>query len=156
MLIISVKGRPAPQGSKDLGSAGQLLESSPYLPAWRQAVKVGAYRAYQAAGIRHSELPLFPPGKPVTFERIVFLVEPTQCRAAGTDEPIGEPDVDKLLRATLDALGGARGKQATARLFADDSQVTATGQLRKARPVPGVALYDRPGALIIVNWENGS
>lgn len=147
-LIIRVGGRPAPQGSKDLGSAGQLLEQSPYLPAWRQAVKVGTYRAYQAAGIRHERLPLFPRGVPVELERCVFIVRADQCRAAGTDEPTGEPDIDKLLRATLDALGGAR--KGTARLFADDSQVVAIDGLRKVRPLPGVDGYDRSGALIIV------
>jgi Holliday junction resolvase RusA-like endonuclease len=147
-LIIRVKGRPAPQGSKDLGSAGQLLEQSPYLPAWRQAVKVGAYRAYQSANIRHEQLPLFPRGEPVELERCVFIMQPDQCRAAGTDEPTGEPDVDKLLRATLDALGGA--KKGSARLFADDSQVVVIDGLRKVRPLPGVDGYDRPGALIIV------
>lgn len=147
-LIIRVDGRPAPQGSKERGSAGQLLESSPYLLPWRQAVKVGAYRAYQAAGIPHSDLPLFPAGVPVEFERFVFLVRPEQCRALDTDEPVGPPDVDKLLRATLDALGGAR--KGTARLYADDSQVKGIDGLRKERPVPGVPMYDRPGALIIV------
>lgn len=144
-LTIYVYGRPAPQGSKDFGSAGQLLEQSPYLPAWRQAVKVATYTAYQSAGIRHTELPLIPWPDPVTIERCTFYVHDAQCRAADTDEPTGAPDVDKLLRATLDALGGAR--QGTARLFADDSQVTRITELSKQRPAPG-----RPsGALIIVS-----
>ena len=34
-LRVTVAGRPAPQGSKRLGGAGQLREQSAYLPAWR-------------------------------------------------------------------------------------------------------------------------
>ena|SRR5688572_2003426 len=130
-----------------------MLESSAYLPAWRQAVRVATFRAYALAGIAPDRLPLFPAGSPVHFERLVFLLHDAQCRAAGTDEPLGEPDVDKLLRGTLDALGGAKDPKRSARLFADDSQVVAIDGLRKARPLPGVDGYDRPGALIIVRGE---
>lgn len=147
-LTIRVKGRPAPQGSKSLGSAGQLLEQSPYLPAWRTAVKVGAYKAYQEAGISHTELPLFRAGTPVTVEWCVFLLHPEQCRIEGSDLPLGEPDVDKLLRSTLDALGGAK-KWATARVFADDAQVWRVCDLSKRRPQVG----EDPGAFIIISNE---
>ena len=144
-LTIYVFGRPAPQGSKERGSAGQLLESSPYLPAWRAAVKRAAFEAYARAGIRPEQLPLVPSGIPVVVERCTFYMGPDQCRCEGTDEPLGPPDVDKLLRATLDALGGGRRK--TARLFADDSQVKQVLDLGKERPAPG-----RPtGALIIIS-----
>lgn len=141
-LDITVIGRPAPQGSHGLGSAGQFLDASPYLAAWRRAVKIGAYQAYRQAGLSAS-LPVFPAGTPVTVERCTFYVDREQCRAAGTDEPVGDPDIDKLLRATLDALGGA--KKETARLFADDAQVVAIRDLSKTR-----AMAD-PGALIIVS-----
>lgn len=144
-LILHVFGRPAPQGSKELGSAGQLIEQSPYLPAWRVAVKVAAYKAYAAAGIRHASLPVFPRQVPVIIERCTFYVGDDQCRIEGSDEPLGAPDVDKLLRATLDPLGG--GKSKTARLFADDSQVKTIRELGKDRPAKG----GRTGAFIIVS-----
>jgi Holliday junction resolvase RusA-like endonuclease len=144
-LVITVKGRPAPQGSKQLGSAGQLLEQSAYLPAWRVAVKVGAYKAYQAADIRHTELPVFAAGTPVVVEQCTFYLADEQCRAEGTDLPLGTPDIDKLLRATLDALGGQQ--QGSARLFADDAQVVRIRDLAKERPAPGRST----GALIIVS-----
>jgi crossover junction endodeoxyribonuclease RusA len=140
-LTIHVYGRPAPQGSKDLGGAGQLLEQSPYLPAWRVAVKRGAYEAYREAGIDPARLPLFAAGVPVTIERCWFYVTAEQCRSAGTDEPVGGPDIDKLLRAALDPLGGA--KRGSARVFADDAQVTCVKDLQKRRGVTG-------GALIII------
>ncbi len=143
-LALYVYGRPAPQGSKDLGGAGQLLEQSPYLPAWRVAVKVAAYKAYKAAGIHQDQLPLIPAGRPVIVELCRFYVGPDQCRAEGTEEPLGAPDVDKLLRATLDPLGGA--KRGSARLFADDSQVKTIRELGKERAGPG----SPTGALIII------
>ena len=155
-LTIRANGRPAPQGSKELGTGGALLESSIYLPAWRQAVRIAAFRAYAEHAILPPALPLYPRGRVVRFERIVFVVTDEQCRAAGTDEPIGEPDVDKLLRGTLDALGGAKDPKRSARLYADDSQVKTIGLLDKTRPMD-IDGYDRPGAMIIVapaDWES--
>lgn len=139
-------GRPAPQGSKKLGGAGQLLEQSAYLPAWRAAVKIGCYKAYAAVGLAGDRIPLFPRTVGVHIEQLTFLVDATQCRTDGTDLPLGTPDVDKLLRSTLDALGGAR--RDTARLFEDDSQVIRISNMSKQRPA-GV----RPGAIIIVSDE---
>jgi crossover junction endodeoxyribonuclease RusA len=143
-LSIFVVGRPAPQGSKQRGAAGQLLEQSTYLLAWRAACRIGAYRAFAAADILVDRLPLFPAGVPVYISRCEFSVSPQQCRADGSDEPIGTPDIDKLLRSTLDALGGAHGK--TARVFADDSQIVSIDGLRKVRKPGGVS-----GAHIIIS-----
>lgn len=142
-INIAAFGRPAPQGSHDLGSAGQFLDASPYLAAWRAAVKNGAFRAYKSLRIAPASLPLFPAGTPVTIESCTFYVAPDQCRAAGTDEPLGMPDVDKLLRATLDALGGA--KKNTARLYEDDAQVWRIRDLSKVRAA------GRTGAFIVVS-----
>ncbi len=145
-LTIIVHGRPAPQGSHDLGSAGQVLDSSPYLKAWRQAVRLAALRASARDGVRPEQLPLFPAGVPVIVEQLVFYVLPEQCRAADTDEPIGPPDLDKLLRATLDGLGGAKNPKCHARLFADDAQVKTIRELGKERSTSGI-----PGAFIVVS-----
>jgi Holliday junction resolvase RusA-like endonuclease len=139
LLTIRVVGRPAPQGSKDLGGAGQLIEKSPYLAAWRQAVKIAAFRTYAAAGIDPRDLPLYPAGAPVVIERLTFHMFASQ--------PTSPPDIDKLLRATLDALGGMADKGKTARLFHDDSQVVEIRQLSKVRRAEGEA----PGAVIIVS-----
>lgn len=143
-LTIAAIGRPAPQGSKQLGGAGQLLEQSAYLPAWRQAVKIAAYEEYRRRGIIPSSLPVFGPGVPVVIESLTFFVGPDQCRANGTDEPLGTPDIDKLLRAVLDALGGAKGNHSSARCFADDSQVVEIRGLRKVRATT------QTGALIVI------
>lgn len=145
-LAIIAPGRPAPQGSHNLGGAGQLLDSSSYLKGWRQAVKLAAWRACQERGIRPEQLPLFPAGVPVIIEQLTFYLADDQCRAVGTDAPVGKPDVDKLLRATLDALGGARSPRNHARLYADDSQVVEIRRLSKERSPSGV-----PGAYIVIS-----
>lgn len=141
-LSIAAIGRPAPQGSKQLGGAGQLLEQSAYLPAWRQAVKIAAYEEYKRRGINPSTLPIFGAGVPVVIESCTFFVGPDQCRAEGTDEPLGTPDIDKLLRAVLDALGGAKG---SGRVFADDAQVIEIRGLRKLRAT------SQTGAMIVIS-----
>lgn len=144
-LTIRVFGRPAPQGSKELGGAGQLRESSRYLAAWRRQVVIGAYRAYAAVGVAPTALPIFPAGAPVHLLLCTFIVTEQQCRADDTDDPVGKPDVDKLLRSTLDALGGRTDPRNTARLFADDSQVTRVRELGKVR-----ATAEQPAGAIII------
>jgi Holliday junction resolvase RusA-like endonuclease len=144
-LSIAAIGRPAPQGSKQLGGAGQLLEQSAYLPAWRAAVKIAAFEEYRRLSISPKALPVFGAGVPVVIESCTFFVGPQQCRADNTDEPIGTPDIDKLLRAVLDALGGAKGNHSSARCFADDSQVVEIRGLRKVRATT------QTGALIVIS-----
>jgi hypothetical protein len=141
-LSIAAIGRPAPQGSKQLGGAGQLREQSAYLPAWRAAVKIAAFERYRLLGIDPASLPVFPAGVPVIVEQCTFFVGPDQCRAEGTDEPIGTPDIDKLLRAVLDALGGAKG---SGRVFADDAQVVEIRALRKLRAT------SQTGVMIVIS-----
>lgn len=141
---IEIPGRPAPQGSKRVGTAGEMIEQSDYLPAWKVAIKTAAFRAYRAAGLTEDALPLFPAGVPLTITQCVFYVGPDQCRAAGTVAPVGTPDIDKLLRGLLDGLGG--GRRGTARLFADDSQIVSIAHLSKQR----IADPARAGAIIVI------
>jgi Holliday junction resolvase RusA-like endonuclease len=109
-LTVEVVGRPAPQGSKRLGEHGQMREQSAYLPAWRAAVKLAVYGRYKEIGVRPADLPMFvgPVRVAVTF----YLSDATRVD--------GPPDLDKLLRSTLDALGGSKSG---ARVFEDDSRV---------------------------------
>lgn len=113
-LLVTVTGRPAPQGSKELGEHGQMLESSPYLAAWRQAVKRAVYKRYKALRVRPEDLPYLR--GPVAVG-LVFLL-PRSRRTFGADGqrgsgPVGwridgPPDLDKLTRSTWDALTAAR------------------------------------------------
>lgn len=105
-LVVAVRGRPAPQGSKRSGQYGQLREQSNYLPAWRAAVRLAVYERYRALDVLASQLPLFR--GPVAVSCVFWL---------DTGDRIdGPPDFDKLLRSTWDALTAAR-------VWEDDSRV---------------------------------
>lgn len=116
-LAVTVEGRPAPQGSKKFGEHGQMIESSPYLPAWRGKVKTAVYRAYRALGIKPGDLPLLR--GPVAVA-VTFRLDPARRIDAA-------PDLDKLLRSTWDALTAAR-------VWEDDGRAVAvTASKRHAR-----------------------
>jgi Holliday junction resolvase RusA-like endonuclease len=115
-LSFIVRGRPAPQGSHEIGANGHVMHSSRYLENWRELVKRATYRAALDAGYRSSDFPLFPAPAAVQVA-ITHFMRSDQCRAAGTDEPTGAPDVDKLARATIDGLGASG-------VLSDDSQIT--------------------------------
>lgn len=135
-LVVAVNGRPAPQGSKRLGERGQMREASPYLPAWRDAVKVATYRAYMAAGVDAAVLPLFrgPVGCSITFRMT------TEQRVDSA------PDLDKLVRAVWDALTDAR-------VWEDDGRVVRVAAGKR------VIVDDEPtGADIVIvggAWVEG-
>ena len=118
-LVITVTGRPAPQGSKRLGEHGQMLEQSRYLPAWRSAVVRDTYRAYRDLGIGPEGLPVFAEGPLVVS--IEFYLSPAQLTLGRIDGP---PDLDKLCRSTWDALTHAR-------MWTDDGQVAEVTETRK-------------------------
>lgn len=104
-LIITVHGRPAPQGSKDLGQHGQMRESSPHLPAWRQAIKAATYRALCAVDIAPDDRPVFPAGMPMdVFIRFHIRKPPGTKYPDHPTTAQGSGDTDKLIRGVLDAL----------------------------------------------------
>lgn len=97
-LRVWVPGRPAPQGSKHHGAHGQMREASPYLPAWRAAVKRAVYEVYRERGIVPDDLPLFVGAVGIS---VIFYLDTGQRIDS-------EPDGDKLTRAVWDALTNAR------------------------------------------------
>lgn len=110
----TVLGRPAPQGSKKKGNAGQLREASAYLPAWRAAIKRAAYERYVELGVEPGDLPLITGA--VAFG-CTFWMPPDRR----VDAP---PDLDKLLRAVWDSLTAAR-------VWEDDGRVIEIDHLNK-------------------------
>lgn len=127
-LHISIAGRPAPQGSKKTGAAGQMREQSPYLPAWRAAVKRAVYAEYKTLGVAPAALPL--------------LVGPVAIGATfwvpGERRVDGPPDLDKLLRGLWDALSATR-------VWEDDARVVEVLWASKA-----VAEDGRTGADVMI------
>lgn len=116
------------------------MHSSKYLDSWRACVNRDVRATYAQLRLTRADMPLIANPAPVWLS-ILHIVLDEQCRAAGTDEPTGIPDVDKLLRGTIDGLGAAR-------VFANDSQVKdlRTGKRRAVGAEPA-------GAIIIISNE---
>ena len=143
MIAITAHGTPAPQGSKHAivrGGRAHLIESShDRVKSWRQAV-VDA--ALGANGNRDSlRLPL---GGPVAVDVTFRLKRPKShyrtgknahlLRDAAPAYPATMPDLDKLLRSTMDALTAAG-------VWLDDAQVVT---------VAAAKTYGQAGADITV------
>jgi len=111
-VIFAIYGlTPAPQGSKRHVGGGRMVESSPKLKPWREAVRSEAL----ATGLAISAEPIYlhllfrfrrPKGHYTTKGEL---------KPSARIEHITRPDLDKLCRSTLDALTGT--------LFHDDAQV---------------------------------
>lgn len=129
-LVVEVVGLPAPQGSKRHVGRGVMVESSKRVKPWREDVKQAALDVLVEP---------FGRGVPVRVEVVFYLPRPAGHYGSGRNAdhvrlsaptfPAGRPDVDKLLRSTLDALG-------TAGVWHDDSQVVEVlaSKVYSARP----------------------
>jgi len=130
VLNIDVIGRPSPQGSKKSIGNNRFIESSKYLPAWRQAVQDAATAAitekdWQAAT------------GPVELEITFYLPRPKTVPIAKRPEPITPPDIDKLIRGVADAL-------TIAGAYEDDAQIVKVIALKNYADVRD------PGAFITI------
>lgn len=105
-LIVRVYGIPAPQGSKRHVGGGRMIESSKKVGPWREAVKAAVLTA---TGRRPTTV-----DGPVQVDVTFFLPRPKghygtgrnagRVRDSAPAEPTTKPDLDKLLRSTMDAL----------------------------------------------------
>ncbi len=114
-MDITVRGIPAPQGSKRHVGGGRMIESSRAVGPWREAVRAETQRV--AGAVIEG---------PVAVSIIFRLPRPRHHYGTGRNAgilrdsapayPSGKPDLDKLERAVLDGIttGGA---------WRDDAQV---------------------------------
>lgn len=135
-LRIVVHGTPAPQGSKRHIGKGVMIESSKKVKPWRQDVRAAALDAIEAGG------PTFPTGG-VSLDVVFRLPRPKghyrtgrnaeKLRDSAPPTPAVKPDLDKLIRSTLDALGEAG-------VWRDDAQVVQVDASKAyaAEPFPYV------------------
>jgi len=119
-ITFHVEGTPRPQGSLTVwrtpeGRKAHIAHAGgvPFL-RWRASVTTAALLAF-------TECP------PFTGPVAVSLTFALDRKGGGGVYPVGHPDLDKLTRAVLDALGGVA--------YADDSQVVVLST-RKAWGVP--------------------
>lgn len=116
-MTFTVLGLPAPQGSKRafvLKGTGRavLVESSKAVKPWRQAVEQAVMLAAPFGGRQDPVLFRGPVAVDVTFT----LPRPKSAKKGA--RPAGRPDLDKLVRSTLDALTAAG-------VFEDDGRVVS-------------------------------
>lgn len=134
-VTLWVSGTPKPQGSKRAfkhKTTGNvvMVEDNKNVRDWRSDMK-------NVAGAEFADTPPFE--GPVTVMVVFHMPRPKSHPKTKQTWPTSKPDVDKLLRAVLDALTGIA--------FKDDSQVTM---------LTGVKAWDqdhplgRAGALIKV------
>ncbi len=143
-LAIRVYGTPAPQGSKRAylnphSHTVQMVESSKRVKPWREAVKYAVLEhtvEQITAPLRLSVRFIVP--RPRSHYRTGRFAD--RLKDSAPLYPAGKPDIDKLLRSTLDGLSEAG-------LFRDDCQVVGFDRLDKAYAEP----HDPPGALIHVH-----
>lgn len=145
-LVVNVHGLPAPQGSKRHVGRGIMVESSKRVKPWREAVK---HAALDVLSLNNADD--YPFGtEPVGITATFYLPRPKGhfrtgrnahlLRDAAPDYPATKPDIDKILRSSLDALGEAC-------VWRDDSQVVHV-VARKEYGTPGahfeIAAMPRP------------
>lgn len=150
-LTITVTGhRPAPQGSKRHIGNGRMIEQSKRVKPWRAAVEDAARAAMTARHVmRYGGMPMARPQPldgPLSIEVAFTVRKPASAPKCRTTWPTTRDsgDIDKLLRATFDAL-------TTAGAIADDSRIIEV-VTRKMFPDEGPDALDAPGAVIRV-WQ---
>ena len=149
-ITVIVNGTPAPQGSKTRTAHGGMRESSRAVAPWREAVRHATQTAIAAATAPAWEAPyaacvhvVFTLRRPASHYgtgRHAHLLKPQ-----APQHPRGRPDLDKLIRSTLDALTDAGA-------LTDDSTVIRLDAV-KCYPGGNLDALDTPGAIITVRPE---
>lgn len=123
-IAFTVRGIPAPQGSKRHVGGGRMVESSKKVQPWRQDVRAAAEDAMNGHLPFDGPLEIlvtFTLPKPKTVKRLL---------------PNVRPDIDKLSRSTLDALGSAG-------VYNDDAQVVHLTAAKVYGIIPGASIIVR-------------
>lgn len=115
-MTLTIVGLPAPQGSKRHVGGGRMVEMSKNVAPWREAVAAAARLEMVATGMAEpldGALSLS-----ASFRLPMPTSRPKRVREAGRQWRTSTPDLDKLLRSTLDGLvmGG---------LIVDDARVVS-------------------------------
>lgn len=137
-LTVHVVGVPVPQGSMKAisvgGRARLFADNAPALKAWRKQLVVAAQ-----AAMRSSSWTPMAMG-PVCVDMTFWVSRPPSVRRVW---PCVRPDLDKHVRAVLDALSGQRSHGAG--VFADDGQVCKLTAVKRYTPAG-----HRSGLVVVV------
>jgi crossover junction endodeoxyribonuclease RusA len=124
-FCVFVAGHPAPQGSKRHVGNGVMIESSKHVKPWRSDVR--------SACLGGDGQPMVYFDGPVSVRLDFVLKRPISTPKRHTPAAVKKPDIDKLGRAVLDAIGSAG-------IWRDDSQVvklSAVKRLAEIDEAPG-------------------
>lgn len=130
-LTLYVAGIPAPQGSKRafvIGGKARLVEMSKRVKPWRRAVEYASIEAARRAQVG----PFLGPVR-VSLEFVMPRPKTTKHPACTS-----KPDLDKLVRATLDGL---------APVIPEDSCVVRISAFKRFARESGI---ENPGCLISI------
>lgn len=116
MIEFRVVGQPIPQGSMKVINGHIIHSQGSALAAWRSLVALAAKRAGAT-----------PTDAPISMTLIFIIKKP---KTVTRQYPTVAPDLDKLVRAVLDAL--------TAIAYRDDSQVIDIRALKIYGETPGL------------------
>jgi Holliday junction resolvase RusA-like endonuclease len=149
VLRITARGIPGPQGSKSHVGGGRMIESSAKVKPWRDVV------AWSAIAARNRVRGWRQLTGPVALSLTFTMPRPRShfgtgknakvVRPSAPARPAVTPDLDKLVRATCDALK-------TSRVYRDDAQVVEYrqpfGQWYDTDHLRVPLVLDGPGCLI--------
>lgn len=110
-ISVWIPGHPAPQGSKRHVGKGILVESSKAVAPWREDMR------WRLLALSAPERAAWPVDGPISVLLNFVLPRPKSTPKSRTPAAVKKPDLDKLARAALDAIGSAG-------VYRDDAQVT--------------------------------
>lgn len=148
-VVFEAFGRPVPQGSvRSLGKGRPSIHGNARtLLPWRQAIAHAAAAGAAAHGWERTTGPVKVSAR-FFFDRPLGHYTKKGLRPSAPVVPFGRGvgDIDKLVRAVLDAIGDSGA------IWLDDSQVVSIGAVKRYVPeAPRPAhLLDRPGLLVRV------
>lgn len=135
-MTITVRGCPAPQGSKKFvgvtkAGRGLMVESSAKVKPWRQDVKAAGEAAMQGRA---------PLDGPLRVSMTFTLPKPASAPKTRRSWPMRKPDLSKLVRSTEDALTDAG-------VIADDARIVRC-TASKVFPGEGEDALQAPGCVV--------
>lgn len=139
-VTFTVHGTPTPQGStkafvnKRTGHAQITYDNAATLGSWRQDIAARA----QDAGVALID-------GPVQVRATFGFLRPASVTAKKRPLPVVKPDIDKLVRALLDALTGLA--------YHDDAQVVSLDVVKVYAAAPGLRCHVAPACVADVAPE---
>ena len=131
-IELFAEGSPVPQGSFRHIGQGRIIAANPKLNSWRDSI------ATQIATQTHHRLI----DGSIRLEFVFTLARPKSVPTSLRAVPTVKPDLDKLVRAVMDAISLERYCQ----IIKDDSLVTDLHAAKR------YADHTPPGVRIMISW----